>query len=115
MRDILIIFTVLLLLLITISTLGGSLTFVNKTGGTEYFTDPVKVDTKTQPLKQPLTQPKTATLSDEAAARAAVASSAAKPKVSFTQPKNTSATATSAGKPTQQVVEGFEGPIYATA
>lgn len=44
MRDILIIFTVLLLLLITISTLGGSLTFVHNEHGREYFTDiPSKV------------------------------------------------------------------------
>lgn len=115
MRDILIIFTVLLLLLITISTLGGSLNFVNKNGGAEYFTDPVKVDSKAKPLKQPFTQPKTAAPSDDAAARAAVAAAAAKPKVTFAQPKHTTAAEASAVKPTQQVVEGFEGPIYATA
>lgn len=38
MNDILIIFTVLLLLLITISTLGGSMSFIGKYGGSEYFT-----------------------------------------------------------------------------
>lgn len=118
MKDILIIFTVLLLLLITISTLGGSLTFVNRSGGAEYFTDSTT----------------TANAAKAAAAAAAAATDAKKgkgkaetfamlpkapaPAVKATFVNNAANNPPPLPKkeaPPHQVVEGFDGRIYATA
>lgn len=127
MKDILIIFTVLLLLLITISTLGGSLSFVAKNGRNEYFSD-ASSTAKGVVIPQPVGVKK------PPAAPTAVATPAdAKKAASFTQltspavakavasPVTTAQAATTASKETLTAkslgdkIEGFEGPMYAIA
>lgn len=105
MRDILIIFTVLLLLLITISTLGGSLTFVNKVGGTEYFTD--------MPTAKKADATKSTTPKD--LAKFTQPGKTTPPLQKITPTLDVKGTASTAPKTVDTFVEGFEGPIYATA
>lgn len=101
MKDILIIFAILLLLLITISTLGGSLTFVGS-GRSEYFTDTVPIPKPKQSFTQPTHKPP----------------AGPKPKEKFTEKpaQKLTATATTA-LPSGSTggIEPFEGPMYATA
>lgn len=110
MKDILVIFTVLLLLLIIISTLGGSLSFIGKNGSPEYFTEDDAA--KKLQAKQPFTQ-----------------HVKPKPPVTPVTPTNKPVPSTQApvtepfgtdikekpptGEPSN--IEAFEGPMYATA
>lgn len=111
MKQILIIFTVLLLLLITISTLGGSLSFIGK-GQNEYYTDAVNKNTKHIPKpKQAFTQ---VAAPPVPAVPAKIAKAVATPAPAATANPAAPASSSTAAPATTDI-EGFEGPMYATA
>lgn len=141
MKDILIIFTVLLLLLITISTLGGSLSFVAKNGRNEYYTD---ASTAQESGSVSIPQPGSVKKQEFTHQPSHAPSHAAKKAASFTQPTSPAVTKTvvpaaksetfadkiasdkiasdkiasdkvEADKTASDKIEGFEGPMYATA
>lgn len=132
MKDILIIFTILLLLLIVISTLGGSLSFIGK-GQNEYYTNAARPKqahpdahpahahaenfSNTQKIPKPF-------VTKQAFTQAAPPAATATPPLTLTAKtpaaKAAIAVANASSSPAPDTapasdIEGFEGPMYATA
>lgn len=121
MKDILIIFTILLLLLITISTLGGSLSFVGK-GQNEYYTnaqpnanpsanESARAAKNTQKIPKPFVTKQAFTQATPAPPPSQAAKTpAAKAALAVANATSSDTTPAPAAD-----IEGFEGPMYATA